>query len=221
MNKTRIYLVEDHSLIRRGLAGLINAETDMEICGEADNTATATKDISTLTPDLVIADISLRGNSGLELIKNIKAFNKTIPILVLSMHDENLYALRVLKAGALGYVMKQENITKVIEAIRRVRKGQLYVSDRVSHQMLNHITGNDTGQNSSPVSSLTDRELEIVELIGSGLPTREIAGRLHISVKTVETHKAHIKEKLNISNGAKLVQFCVSWVEEKRRGETV
>jgi DNA-binding NarL/FixJ family response regulator len=217
--KTRIYLVDDHALIRRGLATLIQAETDMELCGEAEDAANGLKEIIKLQPDLVIADISLKGNSGLELIKNIRAFNPKIQVMVLSMHHESIYALRVLKAGARAYVMKQDVVNKVIEAIRRIRNGHLYVSDDVASQMLNRLVDGDSSDNASPVAGLSDRELEIVNLIGNGLLTREIASRLHVSVKTVETHRAHIKEKLNLRNGTQLVQFCVRWVEENNAGQ--
>lgn len=217
--KTRIYIVDDHALIRRGLTTLIQAEADMEVCGEAEDAATGLREIIKLQPDLVIADISLRGNSGLELIKNVKAFNPKIEVMVLSMHHESIYALRVLKAGARAYVMKQDVVQKVIEAIRRIRSGQLYVSDDVASQMLNRLVSGDTSDNASPVAMLSDRELEIVNLIGTGLLTREIAGRLHVSVKTIETHRAHIKEKLHLRNGTQLVQFCVRWVEENNAGQ--
>lgn len=214
--KTRIYIVDDHPIVRRGLAGLINAERDMEVVGEAEDSSKATAEIMQIRPDLVVVDISLKGNSGLELIKNIKSFDPNIQVVVLSMHDESLYALRVLKAGARAYVMKQDMANKVMEAIRRIRKGLLYVSDRVASQMLNRLVG-DQPDADDPVAGLSDRELEIVALIGDGLPTREIATKLHISIKTVETHRAHIKSKLNLDNATQLVQFCVRWVEENRR----
>ncbi len=216
--KTRIYIVDDHALIRRGLISLINGEPDMEVCGQAEDASTALQEIIKLQPDLLTVDISLRGNSGLELIKNIKAFNPKIHILVLSMHHESIYALRVLKAGARAYVMKQDVTSKVIEAIRRIRNGQLYVSDDIATQMLNRLVGGETGDETSPVAMLSDRELEIVNLIGNGLLTREIAAKLHVSVKTVETHRAHIKEKLNLHNATQLVQFCVRWVDENKVG---
>jgi DNA-binding NarL/FixJ family response regulator len=200
---------------------LIDAEADMEVCGQAEDSSKATSDIMKLRPDLVIADISLKGNSGIELIKNIKAFDPSIQVLVLSMHDESVYALRVLKAGARAYVMKNDLIEKVLDAIRRIRNGQLYVSDNVASQMLNQIVTGKPETSESPVSGLSDRELEIVTLIGNGFPTREIAGRLHISVKTVETHRAHIKRKLNLRNAMQLVQFCVRWTEEKKTGSLV
>jgi DNA-binding NarL/FixJ family response regulator len=194
----------------------------MEVCGQAEDAATGLQEIMKLQPELVIVDISLKGNSGLELIKSIKAFSSRIYILVLSMHHESIYALRVLKAGARAYVMKQDVLNKVLEAIRRIRNGDLFVSDNVANHMLNRLVSGDSADDTSPVASLSDRELEIVNLIGNGLLTREIAVKLHVSVKTVETHRAHIKEKLDLHNATQLVQFCVRWVEENNdRDETV
>lgn len=189
----------------------------MELCGEAEDCATATSEVAKLRPDVVIVDISLRGNSGIELIKNIKAFDAKIQVVVLSMHDESVYALRVLKAGAKAYVMKQDIASKVIDAVRKIRKGQMYVSERVSSQMLNRLVSGQDVEGDSPVAGLSDRELEVVNLIGSGLATREIAARLHVSVKTVETHRAHIKSKVNLNTATQLVQFCVQWVDESKR----
>lgn len=218
--KTRIYVADDHPLVRRGLAAMIAAEPDLELCGESEDCATATGEITKLVPDVVIVDISLKGNSGIELIKNIKAFDRRIHVVVLSIHDESVYALRVLKAGAKAYVMKQEIASNVIDAVRKIRKGQMYVSERVASQMLNHfVTGQET-QSESPVAGLSDRELEVVSLIGAGFATREIALRLHVSVKTVETHRAHIKTKINLTTATKLVQFCVRWVEETKNVAT-
>lgn len=215
--RTRVYITDDHALVRRGLAVMIAAESDLELCGEAEDCATATSEIARLRPDVVIVDISLRGNSGLELIKNIKALDARIQMVVLSTHDESLYALRVLKAGAKGYVMKQDIATKVIDAIRKTRKGQMYVSEFVSAQMLNRIVKGRDDTDESPVAGLSDRELEVATLIGSGIATRDIALRLNMSVKTVETHRAHLKTKLNIQTATQLVQFCVRWVEECKR----
>jgi DNA-binding NarL/FixJ family response regulator len=212
--KTRIFIVDDHPLLRRGLAELINREPDMVFCGEAEDSPSAIKAISQIKPDLVIVDISLKGYNGIELIKNIKAFDSKIQILVLSMHDESIYAMRVLKAGAKAYVMKQEVVDKVMEAVRRIRAGKVFVSERVASRMLDQVVVGGDPAPDSPVDLLSDRELEIVNMIGSGLPTREIAAKLHISIKTVESHRARIKEKLNLQNAIQLVQFCVRWVEE-------
>ena len=214
---TRVYIVDDHAMVRRGLASLIAVEADLELCGEAEDCAVATSEVARLRPDVVVVDISLRGNSGLELIKNIRVLDPGIRTVVLSVHDESIYALRALKAGAKAYVMKQEISSKVIDAIRKVRKGQMYVSERVGSQMLYRLTKGQEDQGDSAVAGLSDRELEVVTLIGSGLATREIAARLHVSVKTVETHRAHIKTKINLGTGNQLVQFCVRWVEDSKR----
>lgn len=215
--KTRIYIVDDHAMVRRGLAAVLAAEADLELCGEAEDCATATSEVGKLRPDVVIVDISLRGNNGLELIKNIRVMNPAIRIVVLSVHDESIYALRALRAGAKAYVMKQDQPGKVIDAIRRVRNGQMYVSDRVGSQMLNRLTKGHEDREDLAIAGLSDRELEVVTLIGSGLATREIAARLNVSVKTVETHRAHVKTKMNLSTGTQLVQFCVRWVEDSKR----
>jgi len=215
--KTRIFVVDDHPFMRRGLAELINRENDMVFCGEAEDSPTAMKLITQIKPDLVIVDISLKGYNGIELIKNIKAFDHNIQVLVLSMHDESVYAMRVLKAGAKAYVMKQEVTEKVMEAIRRIRAGKVFVSENVASRMLDQVVVGGDPATSSPVDLLSDRELEIVSMIGSGEPTRDIAAKLHISIKTVESHRARIKEKLNLANAIQLVQFCVRWVEEGTR----
>ncbi|OAM88713.1 response regulator transcription factor [Termitidicoccus mucosus] len=212
--KIRVYIVDDHPLMRRGLIELINGQPDMTCCGEAEDSPTALKMISTIKPDLTIVDISLKGYNGIELIKNIRALDPKAQILVLSMHDESIYAMRVLKAGAKAYVMKQEMSDKVLDAIRRIRSGKVFVSDRVASRMLDHVAGGGDPGQGSPVDILSDRELEIVSMIGNGLPTRDIAAKLHISIKTVESHRARIKEKLSITNAIQLVQFCVRWVED-------
>jgi DNA-binding NarL/FixJ family response regulator len=215
--KTRIFIVDDHPLLRRGLAELINRESDMVFCGEAEDSPSAMRLIAQIKPDLVIVDISLKGYNGIELIKNIKAFDHNIQVLVLSMHDESVYAMRVLKAGAKAYVMKQEVVTKVMDAVRRIRAGKVFVSESVASRMLDQVVVGGDPSNDSPIDLLSDRELEIVSMIGSGQPTREIAAKLHISIKTVESHRARIKEKLNLENAIQLVQFCVRWVEEGTR----
>jgi DNA-binding NarL/FixJ family response regulator len=214
--KTQIFIVDDHPLLRKGLAELINQEPDMVVVGEADDAPSGIKGITTIRPDLVIVDISLKSMNGLELIKNIKVLDPSIQVLLLSMHDETVYALRVLKAGAKAYVMKQEMVEKVMEAIRRIRAGKVFVSDRVATQMLRTVVDGGDPSKNSPVDSLSDRELEIVALIGNGIATREIAEKLHISIKTVESHRAHIKDKLKLENATQLVQFCVRWVEQYR-----
>jgi DNA-binding NarL/FixJ family response regulator len=213
--KTAVFVVDDHPLVRQGLGQIINAEPDMTVCGEAEDSAKALHGISTRNPDLVIVDISLRGNSGLELIKSIKAIRHTLPVLVFSMHDETVYAQRALRAGARAYVMKQESADKIIAAIRRVMKGEIYVSNRVADQVLHQMVAGGANPTESPVDRLSDRELEVIQMIGRGRSTREIASALNLSVKTIESHRAHIKEKLNLRNATELVQFSVQWVEKE------
>lgn len=213
--KISVFLVDDHPLVRQGLGQVINAEPDMAVCGEAEDAPRALHAIETKNPDLVIVDISLRGNNGLELIKNIKAVRHNVPILVFSMHDETVYAQRALRAGARAYVMKQESADKIITAIRRIMNGDIYVSNRVADQVLHQLVNGGGDPTGSPVDRLSDRELEVIQLIGRGLSTREIAASLNLSVKTIESHRAHIKEKLNLRNATELVQFSVQWVEQE------
>ncbi len=212
---TRIYIVDDHPLVRQGLSQIVANEADMEICGEAEDSPTAMKGVGDANPDAIIVDISLKGNNGLELIKNLKAIHENIPILVFSMHDETIYAQRALRAGAKAYVMKKESPSKVVEAIRKIIKGEIYVSPSVADQVLHQIVNGPGNVSTSPVDRLTDRELEVVQLIGRGLSSREIAESLHLSVKTIESHRAHVKEKLNLRNATELVQFSVQWVDQQ------
>jgi len=215
--KTRIFLVDDHAMVRQGLAAMIGKEHGWEVCGEAADASTATSEISRLRPDLVIVDISLPGASGIELVKNIQAIDPAIRFVVLSAHDESVYALRALKAGAKGYVMKQDKADAVIAAVRKVIKGQIYVSEQVNGEVLNRMIRGQDGPDDSPVAGLSDRELEVATLIGSGLGTREIGARLRVSVKTVETHRARLKTKLSLNTAMQLVQFCVRWVDAGRQ----
>jgi DNA-binding NarL/FixJ family response regulator len=208
----RIVIVDDHPLFRKGLEQLINSSDDaFTICGEAGDAAEGMTVIRQLKPDLVIVDLSLPGANGIELIKNIRAEFAKLPVLTLSMHDESRYALRALRAGAQGYVMKQEALENVISAIREILAGRPYLSQEMSAKFItNFATG--TGE-ANPTDKLSDRELEILELIGKGRDVREIAKALHISAKTVETHRAHIKEKLNLKNARQVARFAVQWLE--------
>ncbi|MBD5779252.1 response regulator transcription factor [Pelagicoccus sp. NFK12] len=211
----RVFIVDDHPLVRQGLTQIIGGQEDFEVCGEAEDSPSAMRGIDNTKPDVVIVDISLQGNNGLELIKNLKAIHEKLPILVFSMHDESIYAQRALRAGAKAYVMKKESSEKIIEAIRKILKGEIYVSPRVADQVLHQIVNGPSNASASPVDRLTDRELEVVQLIGRGLSTREIAESLHLSVKTIESHRAHVKEKLNLRNATELVQFSVQWVDQQ------
>jgi DNA-binding NarL/FixJ family response regulator len=214
--KNRILIVDDHPLFRHGIGDLINAESDLEVCGEADNAPSALEGIRQLAPDLVTVDISLRGANGIELLKSIKAEHPKLPLLVLSMHDESLYALRALRAGARGYIMKQEALDRVMSAIRQVLRGDLYVSPSMSGRMIEEFVQGGTGSGGSSIADkLTDRELEILQLIGQGHGVQQIARELNLSAKTVETHRAHIKEKLNFQTARELARFAVQWVDQQ------
>jgi DNA-binding NarL/FixJ family response regulator len=209
----RILIVDDHPMMRQGLAQLIGAEKDLSICGESENAEHALDAINSLKPDLVIADISLPGKNGLELIKDFHAIQPDLPILVISMHDESLYAERVLRAGGRGYIMKQEGGKKLMQAIRQVLEGKIYVSEKMSADILEIFSGRRAGSESSPVEKLTDREFEVFQLLGQGKGTRDIAEKLHLSVKTVEVHRANIKTKLKLKSGSELIHFAVRWAE--------
>ena len=202
-------------MMRQGLAALINNEPDLTVCGEAESAGQAMDAIALRKPDLVLADITLPDKSGLELIKDIQAMHPGLRVLVVSMHDESLYAERVLRAGGRGYVMKQEGGKRLMEGIRRVLAGDVYVSDKMSKRILEIFTGQRSNSSGSPVERLTDREFEVFQLIGEGKATRDIAGKLHLSVKTVEVHRLHIKEKLELKTAAGLIHFAVRWVESQ------
>jgi len=191
---------------------LINHERDLEVCGEAETAASALSAIEKLKPDLALVDITLKGTNGVELIKNIQSKFPKLPTLVLSMHEESLYAERAMRAGARGYVMKQEAASQVMEAIRTVIAGNLYLSPKMNGAFIQKFLDTD-GTNASAVDGLTDRELEILHLIGKGLRTREIANEITLSVKTVETHRSKLKEKLQLNSSVDLVRFAIAWVE--------
>lgn len=211
--KNRIFIVDDHPIVRKGLTQLINQEPDLTVCSEAENAEIALELLKKVKPDLAIVDISLRGIDGIELTKLIRARFENIPVLVVSMHDESLYAERALRAGARGYIMKQEAIEKMMEAIRKVLRGELYVSERVSANIVKRFVDGKAEGVSSPEELLSDREMEVFQLIGQGFGTRQIADQLHVSVKTVETYRANIKEKLNLKNATELMKHAVHWIE--------
>ncbi|MBI4326187.1 MAG: response regulator transcription factor [Chloroflexi bacterium] len=211
--RKRILIVDDHPIMRQGLAQLVNNEPDLAICGEAENAYQALEIIQDSPPDLALVDISLPGKNGLELIKDIQTLHPGLAVLVISMHDESLYAERVLRAGGRGYIMKQEGGEKLIQAIRQVLNGQIYVSERVSAKILEIFSGRRSEASTSPIERLTDREFEVFQLIGLGRGSREIAQHLHMSIKTVDAHRAHIKQKLSLKDGTALVRFAVRWVE--------
>jgi DNA-binding NarL/FixJ family response regulator len=211
VTKKRILVVDDHPIVRQGLALLINREPDLVVCGEAEEATGAMHVLASARPDVLIVDISLTGPDGLDLLKTIRTTHPTLPVLILSMHDESIYAERALRAGANGYIMKQEATEKVLVAVRRILSGEIYVSDRIANKMLKHyITGAGTLRNSS-IADLSDRELEVFRLIGEGHGTRQIAEELHLSIKTVESYQAHIKEKLSLRSARELLQHAIQW----------
>jgi len=214
--KKRILIVDDHPMMRQGLAQLIDNESDLTVCGEADTAAQAESAVSSQKPDLVIADISLPDKNGLELIKDLQAMHSDLPVLVVSMHDESLYAERVLRAGARGYIMKQEGGKKLMEGIRQVLGGQIYVSEKMSAKILEIFSGKRAHATDSPLEQLSDREFEVFELIGQGKATRDIADHLHLSVKTVEVHRANIRKKLKLASGTDVVHQAIRWVESQK-----
>jgi len=214
--KKTVFVVDDHPIVRQGLALLINQEADLTVCGEAEEMHSALSAIQALRPDILIVDISLNGPDGLELLKNIRLGAPRLPVLILSMHDESIYAERALRAGANGYIMKQEATEKVLVALRRILSGEIYVSDRIANNMLQHYVRGVNPSEHSSISDLTDRELEVFRLIGEGHGTRQIAEALHLSVKTVESYQAHIKEKLSLRSARELVQHAVQWNVRER-----
>jgi DNA-binding NarL/FixJ family response regulator len=214
-NKRRIFIVDDHPMMRQGLAQLIGAESDLIICGEAENAESALEAINSSKPDLVLADISLPGKNGIELIKDFQTLQPGLPVLVISMHDESLYAGRVLRAGGRGYIMKQEGGKKLMQAIRQVLEGKIYVSEKMSSEILETFSGRRPGTESSPVENLTDREFEVFQFIAQGKGTRDIAEKLHLSVKTVEVHRANMKAKLKLKSSSELIRFAVRWSESQ------
>lgn len=211
--KSEIIIVDDHPIFRRGLAQLINEEHDMEVCGEAEDVDEAKKAIGKLKPDMVIVDISLKDRSGMELLRYMAEKYPHLPSLVLSMHDETLYAERVLRAGARGYIMKQEMTGNVIQAIRQVLKGKIYASDSIVESMLGKLTDNRTCDISeNAVDKLSNRELEVFQMIGKGFGRKEIAEMLNLSVKTIGTYRENIKKKLNLKNSSELMKHAFEWV---------
>jgi DNA-binding NarL/FixJ family response regulator len=205
-----VFLVDDHPIVRLGLAQMINREADLEVCGGAENGADALAAVGEAKPDIVLLDLALPGPDGIEVLQAIRTREPQLPVLILTMHDEFLYAERALRLGAKGYVMKQEASDRVITAIRQVLAGEIYVSERMAVRILQSFAGSSVGVRPS-FEALTDREIEVMALVGKGQSTREIADRLHLSVKTVDAYCAHIKDKLSLRNVRELIQFAVQW----------
>jgi DNA-binding NarL/FixJ family response regulator len=213
--KTRILLVDDHPLVREWLANLINEEPDFEVCGQTGTAREALGLIETLSPRIVVVDISLDGSSGLELIKDVKATHPKVDMIVLSMHDEMLYAERVMRAGAAGYIMKREATRKVLDAIRTVIQGGLYFSNAVNAMLAQKLV-QGAGDQSVSIGSLSDRELEVFQLLGRGYNTRQISGQMNVGFKTVHAYCGRIKEKLNLANINELVFHAIRWHESQQ-----
>jgi DNA-binding NarL/FixJ family response regulator len=211
--KYRILVVDDHPIVRRGLRELVADETDLEICGEAEDVTQALQQIDATCPDVVIVDLTLKSGHGLELIQEIKARGELTKMLVSSMHDESLFAERALRAGAAGYISKQESPEKIIDAMRCVLRGEIYLSSRMSNRLLHRLSAGEPLEK-DPIENFSDRELQVFEMIGRGLTTKQIARELELSHKTVETHREKIKSKLNLKTGAELSRHATQWVLE-------
>lgn len=216
--KNRVLIVDDHPIVRQGLRRLIEQEEDLTVCGEAETTREAKAAIRELKPDVVIVDISLKQGDGIELVKDARAHYPTLPLLVLSMHDESIYAERMLSAGANGYIMKQAASDQFLVALRRVLEGGIYVSEVVGNSMIQKFASGGAYISANPIDRLSNRELQILHMIGRGLSTRQAAEALNLSVKTVESHRQRIKRKLNLSTGSQLVQYAVNWFSGRESG---
>ncbi|HYP17886.1 MAG TPA: response regulator transcription factor [Opitutus sp.] len=208
-----ILLVDDHPFMRAGLAQLIDRQPDLRVCGEAGDPVQAMRELARTKPDLVLTDLTMPGRGGLEFIKDLRAANPDIAILVISMHDEAVYAERALRAGARGYIMKGAGGENLLTALRQVLGGEVYVSPQMSARILQGLSGSKPRGSTSPIEKLTDREFEIFQLIGQGKSTRDIAQQLHLSPKTVDVHRSHLKEKLELKDATALIRHAVRWVE--------
>jgi DNA-binding NarL/FixJ family response regulator len=215
-SKRTVFVIDDHPIVREGLTQLINREPDLTVCGTAEDIYEALKAMQTLKPDIALADISLKGADGIELIKNLKIRMPALPVLVLSIHDESIYAPRALRAGARGYIMKQEATENVLLALRRVLSGEIYLSKRMANKMLQQFVGAPGTAQKFSIDRLSDRELEVFRLIGQGHGTRRIAEELRLSVKTVESYREHIKEKMTLSDASELVQHAIQWLQREK-----
>jgi DNA-binding NarL/FixJ family response regulator len=212
-NKQRILLVDDHPMMREGLAANLNRQPDLEVCCEASNPAEAISALSKFKPNLLVTDMTMPGRSGVEFLKDVRAIYPDLPILVLSMHDEMLFAERALRAGAQAYLMKDVGSQKLLEVIRLVLSGQSYVSPQMSARLLDAVTGRRPRGSSSPIEKLSDREFEVFQLLGNGKSTKEVAEALHLSPKTVDVHRGRIKQKLRLKDASSLIHQAVRWVE--------
>lgn len=215
VSRKRILLVDDHPMMRAGLAQIINQQPELAVCGEAGDPAEALAALPRCAPDLVVTDLTMPGRSGVEFVKDLLALEPRLTILVISMHDEAVYAERILRAGARGYVMKEAGAEKLLAAIRQVLSGQVYVSEKMSARLLDAMTRPPARGSHSPIGKLSDREFEVFQLIGQGKNTRDIAAQLHLSPKTVDVHRSHIKDKLELQDATALIRYAVRWVESQ------
>jgi len=215
-NKKRVFIVDDHPIVRNGLVTLIDHQQDLKVCGDAEEAAQALKSISELKPDIVIVDISLKSSNGIDLTKSIKARYPRLPVIVLSIHDESVYAERALRAGAEAYLMKEVISENIITAIHTVLSGEIYVSDRIGKKFLRNVFKRKSNMRGDPVAMLSNREFEIFRLIGGGYKASQIANRMHLSVKTIETYRARIKEKLNFTDASELLRYAIKWVGSQK-----
>jgi len=213
LKKTQVLIVDDHPVVRDGLTTIINHERDMNVCGAADDARQALKAATALRPDVVVVDISLRNSDGIELTRSFKAKHPRLAVVVLSIHDESVYAERALLAGAKAYLMKDAASESIVKAIRRVLSGEIYVSNKMSNKLLHSIAANRAGTNKTPTESLSDREFQIFSLIGEGYKASQIAERLHLSTKTIETYRSRIREKLDLSDSGELLQYSIKWAK--------
>ncbi len=213
--KLKVLLVDDHPITRQGMKALVNQQSNLEVCGEADNAAYAIELVGRLQPDLAIVDIALKTTNGIELTKNIKVQAPNLPVLIVSMHDEGLYAERALRAGAMGYLMKQEASEKIIAAIQRLLQGEIYLSDKIKEKMLHRFVNKKGEGMVFSIDTLSDREMEVFQLIGNGYSTRQIAQKLNLSSKTIDSYREHLKLKLNLDSGAELVRHAIQWARSE------
>lgn len=211
----RIFLVDDHPVTREGVRVLIDQEADLVVCGQADSAPAALQLIQRLKPDLAVVDITLKTTSGIELMKNVKALLPDLPVLIMSMHDESLYAERALRAGAKGYVMKHEASDRILTAIRNVLAGDLYLSEKMKEKMLHRLVRSRKNEVVFTIDTLSDREMEVFQLIGNGFGTRQIADKLNLSVKTIDSYREHLKLKLRLEKGSDLVRHAIQWVRSE------
>lgn len=217
--RRRVLLVDDHPMMRAGLAHLIERQPDLTVCGEAANPVEAITVLPAANPEIVLADLTMPGRSGLEFVKDVLALTPTLPILIVSMHDEAVFAERALRAGARGYIMKEAGGEAVVAAIRQILRGEIYVSAAMSTRILEGLSSKKPRGSASPIEKLSDREFEVFQLIGQGKSTRDIATQLHLSTKTVDVHRSHLKEKLELKDSTSLIRYAVRWVETQKTGQ--